>query len=499
MNTPRLLQRVGLAGLSSVFGLVIVVVMLNTVSVWAGPLHNGGGDDDYETDEVVVKLDLMAGVTITDVNTAYGTTTIEVLLPSAGIYLLRVPAGMDARNLADIMKGDPRFIYAEPNLISEAPEADPSTTWAWGGQDATSFFGQYAAEALNLAWAQDINRGKGVVVAVLDTGVQLDHPVLSPVLTEARYDFVDDDPVPEDEFNGQDDDGDGAIDEAAGHGTHVAGIVHLVAPDAQIMPLRVLDSDGRGNIFIVAEAILYAARNGADVINLSLGMAGSSELLKEILEHVASGETEAEPGEDKYDIVIVAAAGNLNTDAPQYPAAEERVLAVTSVGPTATKSTFANYGDWIDVAAPGEGITSTFPTDGFARWSGTSMAAPFVAGQAALIRSVAPSLKAQDVAKLIAQTARPLDALNPAFAGLLGAGEPDIGTSLGCHWADVWPDSRHNILDNRCDGAIDVRDLMVQARNLGSSITVPFDNDGDGDVDVVDLQRVAARWRMRRN
>lgn len=207
----------------------------------------------------------------------------------------------------------------------------------------------------------------------------------------------------------------------------------------------------------------------------------------------------ADPNEEKFDVVVVAAAGNLNTVAKQYPAADERVLAVTSVGPTATKSVFADFGEWVDVAAPGEGIHSTFPTSSFAWWSGSSMAAPFVAGQAALIRSVAPALKAVDVNGLIIRTAQSLDALNPRFAGLLGAGKPDIGASLGCHWADVWPDARHNILDNLCDSVTDVRDLMVEAAHLGYQDGDAGAFDNDGDVDVVDLQRVAARWKMRRN
>ena len=143
---------------------------------------------------------------------------------------------------------------------------------------------------------------------------------------------------------------DGRVDELYGHGTHVAGILHLVAPDARLLPLRVLNSDGRGNNFRTASAIVYAAHRGADAINLSLGTSEQSMLLREAVNEAA-----------QLGVVIVAAAGNLNTDAKQYPAAEACAIAVTSVNAQERKSSFANYGDWIGVAAPGENIYQRVP------------------------------------------------------------------------------------------------------------------------------------------
>ena len=103
-----------------------------------------------------------------------------------------------------------------------------------------------ALVALNLPAAHAISQGAGAVVAVLDTGAQMDHPLRAGIFPAVTADFVDGDAHPDDAFNGLDDDGDGVVDEAAGHGTHIAGIVHMAAPQAQIMPVRVLDSDGRG-------------------------------------------------------------------------------------------------------------------------------------------------------------------------------------------------------------------------------------------------------------
>jgi subtilisin family serine protease len=171
------------------------------------------------------------------------------------------------------MTADTRILYAEPNRPTDAPEAIGRETFVLGREDDGPYTGQYAPEMLGLPAAHALSQGAGMVVAVIDTGVQLQHPVLAPHLTAARIDFVDGDDEPEDEFSNGDNYG-------AGHGTHVAGIIHLVAPQAQIMPIRVLDTDGRGYSATVAEAILFALENGANVINLSLGMPYESDCWK---------------------------------------------------------------------------------------------------------------------------------------------------------------------------------------------------------------------------
>jgi parallel beta-helix repeat protein len=245
------------------------------------------------------------------------------------------------------------------------------------------------------------------------------------------------------------------------------------------MPLRILDSDGRGNEFLIAEAIHYAVANGAEVINLSLGMSADSELIEDIIEDTVDA-----------GVVIVAAAGNLNSSTEQYPAANENVLAVTAVGPTYAKSSFANYGAWVDIATPGESITSTFPIDGYARWSGTSMATSFVSGQATLIRSVSPTMPVADVAWLIRSTARPLDDFNPGHQGLLGAGLADIGATLrqgisGVSCGQVLTTSvvvANNLTDCPGDGlvigaagiTVDLNGRTIDGVGLGSGIR----NDG---------------------
>jgi subtilisin family serine protease len=422
-------------------------------AAWGGrptPAY-GDGSAHYEINQIVVKLN--SGATIADVNAGYGTTTLRTLINSAAIYLLEAPAGADAEQLVQAMHGDSRLLYAELNFIGRAPEANPSDTyawpynsalrqgetipteslesrllyeWQWGGSDSAHYFNQPAVHAIRLSDGQAYSSGAGVTVAVLDTGVQLNHPVLVPHLSPVRYDFVDDDPAPNDSPNGLDDDGDGFIDEIAGHGTHVAGVIHLVAPQAQIMPLRVLDSDGQGNNFIVAEAMLYAAQHGADVINLSLGTSYESEFLLDVVRQVSAA-----------GVVVVAAAGNQNLATPQYPAGSPCALAVTALDNGRLKADYANYGLWVDAAAPGEHLYSTFPTSGFAWWSGTSMSTPLVAGQAALIRSLNPSLSPAVVARFISGTAEAHN--SPQYSGQLGAGLIDIGDSLASAAAGQLP------------------------------------------------------------
>lgn len=424
-------------------GGVLLTAVLNHAPLLAGPEQASGAYKIYLPtaqisaqltvilDEVVVKLDTQqAGATITAINQTYNTTTIRPLSLSRAIYLLQAPPGTDIDQLAATMTNDSRIFYAEPNRPTDAPEAIGRETFVWGGQDDGPYNTQYAQEMLGLPAAHALSQGAGMVVAVIDTGVQLNHPDLAPHLTAARIDFVDGDDVPEDEFGDGDNYG-------AGHGTHVAGIVRLVAPQAQIMPIRVLDTDGRGYSATVAEAILFALENGANVINLSLGMPYESDLLEDIIEEAA------EEG-----VVVVAAAGNLNSTQKQYPAATECVLSVTAVDPDRVKADFANFGSWLLLSAPGVGIHSTLPVDGYGSWSGTSMAAPFVAGQAALLLSMNPNLNVVQVADLMGGTAVDLNPFNPGYPNQLGVGLINVIASLNALQSGNIPNLE--LLDDDC-------------------------------------------------
>lgn len=481
MRKPLFIPQTRIIGF--ICGLSLLLVLLCT-GISVRPVAANVNSSVYTTDQIIVNL--VDGVSDADINAEYGTLTIGTLPGNTHVYLLQVASGVDTLQVATAMHQDGRFLYAEPNFRSAAPEATsidtygwgvdtygwgvdtygwgestygwgvdtygwgggthnigatiygwpPGSTnksprllygWEWGGNEIAHYQSQPAVNLVYLNPTTTVGTGANITVAVLDTGIDISHALLTPVLTTTGYDFIDDDSVPDDVPNGLDDDGDGFIDEIVGHGTHVAGIVHRVAPDAQIMPLRVLDSDGQGDSFIIAKAILYAADNGADVINLSLGTIWPSHLLQDVVAQVTAE-----------GVLVVAAAGNLNTDIAQYPAASPCALAVTAVGPGLHKSGYASYGLWVDVTGPGIPVYSTYP-GGFSWWQGTSMSTPFVAGQAALLYSLVPTLTPADVATFIAGTAQPVDTANPDYTDLLGAGRVRIADSMNALINGNWP------------------------------------------------------------
>jgi thermitase len=230
------------------------------------------------------------------------------------------------------------------------------------------FAEQWALPMVGLpeAWAS-LPAGRSVIVAVIDSGVCLNHPDLQGRLVQG-YDFVQNDNDPSDVF---------------GHGCGVAGVIAAnanngigiagVAPNAQIMPLRVLDERGLGSYSNIASAIIYAADNGANIINLSLAGSTNSVILEQAVAYAVSR-----------GIVVIAAAGNFNSPNTFYPAAYPSVIAVGSVDVNLQRSSFSNYGSFVDVYAPGRDILATSMNGDYALNSGTSFAAPIVAGLTAM-------------------------------------------------------------------------------------------------------------------
>ena len=415
-------------------------------------------------DQVVVKIDPLSGATIADINATYSTTTL-VPLTHTTIYLLDVPNGTTAEQMVINMQGDVRLLWAELNYVQESPEISGSSIWGWGGEDDTPYDIQYAMNMLQIDQAHTINTGAGIVVAVIDTGVQLDHPALMGSLTTTMMDFVDGDLTPEDEFNGIDDDGDMDVDEAAGHGTHIAGIIHLTAPSAQIMPLRVLNSDGEGNIFALAEAIEFAVNNGAHVINLSLGLEDESDLVEDTIKWAT-----------KRGVFVVGAAGNNSSSAKHYPAASSCTVSVTGVDENEVKVSSANFGDWVHFAVPSKSIYSTFPPDGYAWWTGTSMATPFVAGQGALLLAENPLLTPREILFLAYGTAQSVDGSNPAHTEGLGAGLPQLHDSLLQLQTGTIPDLSGGLMPGSCV----IQPPTISGEALSDDVRLTWQPNGDG-------------------
>jgi thermitase len=410
----------------AVTGALVLALCLLMLSGAASRAHADCGPGGFVPNQVIVKLNPIPGLTVEQINATYGTTTLETFPGSTDVFLLKLPTGSGVTETVKRMAIDPRLLYAEPNFFSQSPEGGARHR-AFGVSDVAPTSQEYAIQALRLEKAHEITRGEGSKVAVLDTGAQLDHPALIDNFGNAgRYDFVEGDKNPSDRPLGKDTDCDGEKDEMVGHGTHVAGIVDITAPEAKIMPLRVLDTEGYGNVFTIAKAVYFAAHNGANVINLSLGSPNRSKLLQEEIKDATAG-----------GVLVAAAAGNSNSILAEYPAAgngvaasAEGLVAVTSVNQYDQKSDFANYGRWVDIAAPGESIRSAFPVSKYAYWSGTSMATPFVSGDAALIHAVDGTLGPAGVENRIRCSARSLFATDPIYAAMLGAGRADVAASL---------------------------------------------------------------------
>jgi len=278
---------------------------------------------------------------------------------------------------------------------------------AWHG-----YVAQPAAQIIRLQDAQNGFRiGGSGIVAVIDTGVDVNHPVLSAVLVPG-YDFtrnrpgasewldvsgLENGPTNTNTQNQQpgyvqqstaavlDQSTAAVLDDknytAFGHGTMTSGLVHLVAPKAKILPLKAFSSDGTGQLSNIIAALYYAVQHGANVVNMSFDLTASSTALKQAVVYA-----------NKAGVVLVAAAGNESTSAPVYPAAlNSYVVGIASTTNWDSRSSFSNYGSqdvWI--AAPGENIVSTFPGGTYGSASGTSFSSPIVAGTVSLMLSAKP-------------------------------------------------------------------------------------------------------------
>ncbi len=330
---------------------------------------------------------------------AAGGTRLRSIETDPRYQLWQVPQGKEVE-LANLMNQQPGVEYAEFNSIYSVDVVpnDPN------------YYAQWAHPKINSPAAWDVSTGStSIVIAVIDTGIDLNHPDLASKLVQG-HDYWDYDTTPNDEN---------------GHGTHVAGIAAALTNNsvgvagmswgAKIMPVRALNAEGSGFNYDIISAIEFAKNNGADIINMSLGGPTYSQAMQDMVTaaHAAGA-------------MVIAAMGNESTNAPAYPAAYSNVMAVSATDQGDGLSYYSNYGSHVDIAAPGGemsnyhdtgGILSTMPTynvylttsyyyyKNYDYMQGTSQASPYVAGLAALVWSLAPGFTNDQVQAVIQNTA----------------------------------------------------------------------------------------------
>ncbi len=427
------------------FIVVVLVLGLAVAALHQVPVQAQGGTPEIIPHQYVMFYEPGASQAEIDALIASSGGTLLQAIPALNAVLVEIPT--QAR--ATALSARDGVTALEPNLLRQPTITpnDPGRTsqWALGKIDAYT------------AW--DVTRGTGQVIAVLDTGVDLNHPDLAAHLL-AGYDYVsgDADPSP-----------DPAAGNAA-HGTHVAGIANAVtnngvgiagvAWDARTLPLRIISSTGASSTNI-ALGILYATDHGATVINLSLGGPGWVKIERDAVNYAAA-----------HGVLVVASAGNEDSSTPDYPASYDHVLSVASTTSSNSRSSFSNFGDYIDVAAPGSAIYSTLYDNTYGSLDGTSMASPQVAGVAALVRS--------------AGHATTLDQINEALL----CSTQDLGSSGWDQyygWGLIQADAAVNYLPgtNACLPHV-AHDRIQNARLIAQGVTGTYQ-------DVIDISH-ATSW-----
>jgi hypothetical protein len=317
-------------------------------------------------------------------------------------------------------------VLATSMLLASPARADtPPVAEQWAAAPDT---------VLDLPGAWQLSQGSGVVVAVVDSGVRLNHPDLRSNLWTNPAEVPD---------NRKDDDGNGYVDDvhgidltgqhslndAQGHGTHVAGTIAAarngqgvvgVAYKAKLMVVRILDKRGSGSTQALAAGIRYAAANGARIINLSLETETDDRRVRAAIQAAAAA-----------NVLVICSAGNMGADVDRRPLFPVSIPADNLVGVAATApaddgeaiTQFSNFGPLsVPVAAPGDGVVSTANDGGYETRSGTSMAAPHVAGVAALMASVAPNLSAQELRGVLLEHAvKPPTPGKPGYVDAVGS------------------------------------------------------------------------------
>lgn len=395
----------------------------------------------------------------------YGMTMVSTIR-QPDTYLVQLTTAVPPAVLQQWVHGDPNVKHLELDTNTAVPEAlltnlpyvppMPLTTHATDGQlvqlyGTTAWLGyvqqpaMYATNASNIV--QPNSSGSGIVVAVIDTGIDSQNPILAPVLVPG-YDFIHNTAGYASDLADIDQSTAAILEQSTaallesyqvvqlnqstaaileqstaailegnplpshfGHGTMVAGLIHLFAPSAKIMPLKAFNADGTANVSNIVSAIYYATGHGARIINMSFELSQISDALLRAVNYAT-----------RKGVICIASAGNDSQEALVYPAAYGNVIAVGSVNQQSQASSFSNYGsDVVTLAAPGEALVTTYPGNHYATAWGTSFSSALVSGTtadllSAIDQNLAPLMQSGDIKRAVSH------ANACGNAGSLGAG-----------------------------------------------------------------------------
>jgi len=342
--------------------IVLVVIAISLISsfptiVFAASPGSPAPAPGFSSEQILVKF--RSGTSLPEAAQIHRQLggQVKKTIPGIGVQVVTVPKGQNVAK-ANTYSSNARVAYAEPDFMAEA----------LGSPDDPWFEKQWGMVKIQTPQAWEVTTGSpSINIAILDTGVDLDHPDLADKIV-SNINLTSST----------------TVDDVHGHGTHVAGIAAAMTNNgvgvaglgysSTIMNVKVLGDTGSGAYSWIVSGIIWAVDNGAEIINMSLGGSYASSTLEDAINYAWSK-----------GVVVVAAAGNYGNTAPLYPAYYTNCIAVAATDSLDGLAAWSNYGEWVDVAAPGVGIYATLKNNGYGYKSGTSMASPHVAGLAALV------------------------------------------------------------------------------------------------------------------
>jgi subtilisin family serine protease len=337
------------------------------------------------------------------------------------LHLISSSPLLDDDLVAQILDADARCLESEYQRRLSVPEAVTQSFFLTSS--APAFDAQREGLPLGIPAAHAVTVGNGVVVAVLDTGVS-PHARLAGRLLPG-FNFIALSADTGDTGDGLDNNGNGTTDEGVGHGTMVAGLVHQLAPGAAILPVTVLNSDGVGDTFAIAQGVYFAIERGARVVNMSFACPERAGIIEDAINDARAA-----------GVTVVSAAGNTGNERQVFPAEAPGVIGVAALAADGVRADFSDFGEYVDISAPGVELVSLMPVSlggddaRYASASGTSFATALTSGVAALVKSRLPGAGPARVREMLEASASSIAAQNPGFGGLLGAGRIHAGGAV---------------------------------------------------------------------